>query len=179
VDGIDFSQDSSEHILTSLTPQNNVDQFVFAAFECNAQGTDFNVVVSSRNSVSPSGGWTAAQEWTGGFGALLWADSGSLNKLGVNQITDGSYNSALFRYSIASSPQTIGITVNELSEETATGARTQGASNPIILGNEEPTSTRSLGGNLAFAAYIKSSSVNNSAIRLLYKSTLGQGLGLP
>ena len=179
VDGIDFSQDSSEHILTSLTPQNNVDQFVFAAFECNAQGANFNVVASSRNPVSPSGGWTAAQEWTGGFGALLWADSGSLNKLGVNQITDGSYNSALFRYSIASSPQTIGIIVNELSEETATGARTQGASNPIILGNEEPTSTRSLGGNLAFAAYIKSSSVNNSAIRLLYKSTLGQGLGLP
>jgi hypothetical protein len=180
-DGIAFSQDSSEHILTSLTPSSSVDQFVFAVFECNAQGagTNFNVVVSSRNPISPAGGWTAAQEWAGGFGTLLWADAGSLNLLDINQIIDGSYNSALWRYSLSSSPQNIGITVNTLSEQSTSGARTQGASNPIVLGNEQPTSTRSLGGNLSFAAYITASSVNNAALRSLYKSTLGQGLSLP
>ncbi len=49
----------------------------------------------------------------------------------------------------------------------------------MVLGAETQANLRALSGNLPFLAYIRASSINNVALRDLYKQTLGTGLGLP
>jgi hypothetical protein len=51
----------------------------------------------------------------------------------------------------------------------------------LVIGTEQTAggNGRALSGNLPFLAYLRANSINNVALRDLYKQTLGTGLGLP
>lgn len=176
--GIDFTDESNEHVLTTFTPAVTDDFYMFAAYEGNAQGTSNNVIASTRTAGIVKG-FTLASQWANVHRALLWTDAAALEAVGSGGFTDGSYNTTTMRGGVSGATLTAGIAVNTGAETTASVAGTVSAAGPIMLGNEAASGPRSLGGILCFAAYFKSASINTSAFRSLYKSTLGTGLGLP
>lgn len=179
VDGINFADNTAQHVLTTLTPSTTADFVMFAVFQQNAQGAALNAVCASRQDAGVSF-FSCFQSSDGRTRAILWGNSTILAQ-NAAAITDGSYTTAAFRYSgLAGATQTVGLTLNAASEITATGSTVISTPvTPLILGAETAANLRSISGNLPFVAYIRASSINNVALRDLYKSTLGQGLGLP
>lgn len=173
VDGVNFADNTLQHILTTLEPSKLEDCNVFAAYQCNPTGVTPNNVAGCRTSGS--------QFFTCGVASsTLWGSSPASASQAA--ITDGSYNTAYFRYSdLSESIKTVGFKFNSLDEVTVTRLTFFLTTTPVpfIFGAENGTNGRALSGNLPFVSYIRLSTVDNEALRNLYKQTLGVGLGLP
>jgi hypothetical protein len=176
-DGVNFADNTTQHILTTLTPSSTADFVIFSAFQQNAGGTTLNAVCGSRDAVSFFSCFHISDNVTR---AVLWGSSTILAQNAL-AVTDGSYTTAAYRYSgLAAATQTVGLTLNTSAETTASGSTTISTpTDPLILGAENATNLRTLSGNLPFLAYIRASSIDNAALRNLYCATLGAGLGLP
>jgi hypothetical protein len=177
--GVNFADNTAQHIATSFIPDRASNFVIWAAIQCNTVGSTVNAICGSR----PSGGgqyFTCAQESSGWTRGILWA-SGTSAVADIAAITNGSYNSAAFRFDVVSSPPLVGVVLNTSAEvtSTTTTALIPNPPDPLILGAENATNLRALSGNLPFLAYIRANSINNVALRDLYKSTLGTGLALP
>jgi hypothetical protein len=182
-DGVTFTDETNQHISTGLTPA--LDHCIFAATQCNAEGANVNVVAGSRPNAAQGptlSGWSLGQSWTGVFRLPIWAPDFpyTIDNVGPTAITNGSFVTLYGRLSYSTSTKLTGLTLNGGSEGVATGVRDPSLMAPLFLGNENgEAATSSLGGALPFFAYFAASSLNNVALRDLYKSTLGTGLGLP
>lgn len=179
-DGVNFADNTTQHISTQLTPDTANNFLIWAAMQCNAQGTAVNGVCGSRGGDLAVSYFSCFQNTTGGFNAVLWSTTSAFATR--TAIEDGSYNTAQYRFDVTSSPFLSGITVNAESETTGTTTGPLGTPPPNLhIGTEQNNgaNSRSLNGNLPFLAYIRANSINNVALRDLYKQTLGAGLGLP
>jgi hypothetical protein len=182
-DGVTFADETAQRIDTGLAPA--LDHCIFAATQCNAQGTSVNVVAGMRptningNNLTHSG-WSLGQAWAGVFRLPLWSPDGTLDNLGPTAITNGSFNTLYGRLSFSGATKVTGITLNAGTETVASGARGTAIMQTLTLGNQNnETTTTSLGGALPFFALFNAASLNNATLRDLYKSTLGTGLSLP
>jgi len=179
VDGVNFADDTTQHILTTLTPPTDIDLIMFAAFQCNAQGTTLNAVCGSRGDAGGPAFFSCFQSTANQTAAVLWGDN--IQFSGTAAVLDGSYATATFRFGgLDTATKTAAVRLNTLAEVAVSGATTL-TSTPValVIGAETIGNSRALSGNLPFLAYIRASSINNVALRDLYKSTLGTGLGLP
>jgi hypothetical protein len=181
-DGIDFADNTTQHISTNFTPDSTNNFLIWSAFQCNAEGASLNGLCGSREGAASLNYFSCFQLVENQARAILWGNSGNHAVAGVSAITNGSYNTGLFRFDVTSSPKVAGVTLNEGAETTATTNDALGLPAPnFVIGTEQlnGAASRSLGGNLLFLTYIRLNSIDNSSLRSLYKSTLGQGLGLP
>ena len=181
-DGVNFTNDSSAKITTSLAQGSSDDINIFAVVECNAFGSDANVFAGTRGgSGGSNAGFTCAQDWYGqGAGPLLWDTSGTgtINAF-VTRTINGSFNAYTHRVSVSGATKTIGVKLNTGTETAVSAIRTYVAGNNLTIGSETPNATSTaLGGKIPFIAYFKSASLA-SGFYNLYKTTLGTGLGLP
>jgi hypothetical protein len=183
VDGVEFTDESTDHIATGYTPAKE-DHLFFAVMEANPQGTNFNVIASTRGSPAATGGYTYAQNWTGVWRSVLWASGGPLDNTGDAAITDGSFHSAAFRTRIFSpTPAYADLSIDGGAYDVLPGAITQDDPSELLLGNETTTDSRALGGALSFAGYFQRAysggDTVNASLHKLLRETLCQGLGLP
>jgi hypothetical protein len=180
-DGVNFADETSQKITTGLIPA--LDHCIFAATQCNAEGANVNVVAGTRpiaNDFSTHSGWSLGQSWSGVFRLPIWSPDGTLDNIGPAAITNGSFNTLYGRLSFSGATKVTGVTLNAGTETVASGARGTAIMATLTLGSENNESTTSsLGGALPFFALFNVASLNNAALRDLYKTTLGQGLGLP
>jgi len=175
-DGMVFTNETNQHIATALTPA--LDHCIFAATQCNAEGAGVNVVAGTRPVGPPEQGWSLGQSWSGVFRLPIWSDS-TLDNIGPAAITNGSFNTLYGRLSFSTATKLTGLTLNAGSETVATGARTGTNLVAITLGNQNTATNSSLGGALPFFAYFAASTLDNVALRNLYKETLGTGITFP
>ena len=179
-DGVTFTDETNQHISTGLTLA--LDHCIFAATQCNAEGANVNVVAGSRPPTSrpTTSGWSLGQSWSGVFRLPIWSPDGTLDNVGPTAITNGSFNTLYGRLSFSGATKLTGLTLNAGTETVASGARGSATLEVLTLGNQNiETTTSSLGGALPFFAYFAASSLNNVALRDLYKTTLGTGITLP
>ena len=180
-DGMVFTDHTNQHISTALTPA--LDHCIFASTQCNAEGADANVVAGCRpagDRVPTHSGWSLGQSWSRVFRLPIWSPDGTLDNVGPTAITNGSFSTLYGRLSFSGATKLTGLTLNAGTETVASGARGSATLEALTLGNQNVSNaTSSLGGALPFFAYFAVSSLNNVALRDLYKQTLGQGITLP
>jgi hypothetical protein len=176
VDGVNFTDDSNQSIDTTFAPNSTDDHIYFAVIQCNSEGAGFNYAGSTRN--GSSGGYSYATNVLGNFRSQLW-DIGSNHVFATSAaITDGTYHSAAYKTKISTAIKETSISIDAGSQSSASGTITQNAPASLKIG-AEGNDTRSFNGNFSFAAFFKNYNASIAEINALYKSTLGQGLGLP
>ena len=179
--GVTFTNETNQHISTALTPA--LDHCIFAATQCNAEGANVNVVAGCRpagDRVPTHSGWSLGQSWSGVFRLPIWSPDGTLDNVGPTAITNGSFSTLYGRLSFSGATKLTGLTLNAGTETVASGARGSATLEALTLGNQNVyNATSSLGGALPFFAYFAASSLNNVALRDLYKTTLGTGITFP
>jgi hypothetical protein len=175
VDGVNFTDDSNQSIDTNFSPSSTDDHVFYTAIQCNPIGSQINMVGSTRN--GSSGGYTYQSNQAGFFWSQLWDIGGNHITATSPAITDGTYHSAAYKTKISTAIKETSISIDAGSESSASGTITQNEPITLKIGNE--TSNRSFNGNLPFVAFFKNYNSPILQINNLYKSTLGQGLGLP
>jgi hypothetical protein len=181
-DGIEFSDESNDHIATGFTPTLE-DHLFFSVMQANPQGASFNVIASTRINVPTFGGYTYAQNWQGSWYSILWA-SPEFSNPGSTAITNGSFHSASFRTNLTSATKSADISIDAGAYDTASSAISPASPAQLLLGNEAAIGSRALGGALAFAGYfsLAYSSITDQVtddLHELMKSTLCSDLSLP
>jgi hypothetical protein len=174
-DGVNFTDDSNQSIDTTFAPSSTDDHIFYIAAQCNPIGSQINIVGSTRN--GSSGGYTYQSNNAGFFRSQIWDIGGNHITADSPAITDGTYHSAAYKTKISTVIKETSISIDAGSESSASGTITQNEPIALRIGNE--TSNRSFNGNLPFVAFFKNYNASIAAINALYKSTLGQGLGLP
>ena len=176
IDGVNFTDGTNQSIQTALTLTSSEDHIYYTAIQCNPEGIEFNIVGSTRN--GSSGGYTYASNVFGNFRSQLWDIGGNHVFVTSSAITDGTYHSAVYKTKISTAIKQTALIIDAGSESSASGTITQDSPNSFKIG-EEAGIGRSFNGNFPFAAFFKNYDASIAEINALYKSTLGQGLGLP
>lgn len=179
--GIFLADATTQHIATNYLPAINEDANIFSVVECNGDGTQFNVICSTRN--GSTGGFTFAQKWNVGnnFISVTWVSSGTWSENTQTGFSNGSFHSANLRLTYNTSPKTKSISVdgNTEASPTSDSSSTSLIGVPLTIGNEGTSNSRALSGQIAFLAYFRRRNINTNILHNLYKVTLGKGLALP
>jgi hypothetical protein len=181
-DGVNFADNTTQIITTTLSPAISSDLCAFAAMQCNAGGITLNVVASFREDVTFERRATFASGWTGDtFRTIPFVASGTFQEPSLAGFTDGSYHSALYKLQVTSSPKTASVAIDGGNDTTTqdSSATLAGPDAKFCMGNEGFSATRAVSGNLPFVSFFNVVAINNVALHNLYRATLGTGLGLP